>query len=74
MVLIKTRSFGPTPTPADINWYKVCKNFTKFTSKVRHLADLEQHRKQVHPHVNSNEPTINESIFPPCKPPLKVNP
>ena len=71
-LLKKGPSFVPTPT--DINWYKVRKDFTKFANKIRHLADLDQQQEQVHPQVNSNEPTINESNFPPGKPPPKVNP
>ena len=67
---------GPSfvPTPADINWYEVRKDFTKFTKKIRHLADLDQQQEQVHPQVKSNEPTTNENNFPPGKPPAKANP
>ena len=67
---------GPSfvPTPADINWYEVRKDFTKFTKKIRHLADLDQQQEQVHPQVKSNEPTTNENNFPPGKPPAKTNP
>ena len=65
---------GPSfvPTPRDINWYKVRKDFTKFSNKIRHLADLDQ-QESVLPQVNSNEPTVNENNFPPGKSP-KVNP
>ena len=71
-LLKKGSSFVPTPT--DINWYEVRKCFTKFTNKIRHIADLDQQQEQVHPQVNSNEPTINANNFPPGKPPPKINP
>ena len=71
-LLKKGPSFVPTPT--DINWYEVRKDFTKFTNKIRHLADLDQQQEQVHPQVKSNEPTTNENNFPPGKPPAKANP
>ena len=71
-LLKKGPSFVPTPT--DINWYKVCKDFTKFTNKFRYLANLDQQRKQVQPQVKSNEPTTNENNFPPSKSPAKGNP
>ena len=90
MLLIKTQSICPTvseeqkwllkkgpsfvPTPVDINWYEVCKDFTKFTNKVRHLADLDQQQEQLYTQVNSNESTINENNFPPGKPPPEANP
>ena len=70
-LLKKGPSFVPTPT--DINWYEVRKDFTKFTNKIRHIADLDQQQEQVYPQVNSNEPTINENNFPLGKPPPKVN-
>ena len=60
--------------PTDINWYKVCKDFTKFTNKIRHLADLDQQQEQVQPQVKSNEATTNENDFLPGKPPPKANP
>ena len=56
-LLKKGPSFVPTPT--DINWYEVRKDFTKFTNKIRRLADLDQQQEQVHPQVKSNEPTTN---------------
>ena len=68
----KGPSFAPTST--DINWYEVCKDFTKFTNKFRHLADLDRQQEQVQPQVNSNEPTINENNFPPGKLHPKINP
>ena len=71
-ILKKGPSFVPTPT--DINWYEVRKDFKKFTNKIRHLADLDQQQEQVHPQVKSNEPTTNENNFPPGKPPAKANP
>ena len=71
-LLIKGPSF--VPTPADINWYEVRIDFTKFTYKIRHLADLDQQQEPVYPQVNSNEPTINENNFSPGKPPPKANP
>ena len=71
-LLKKGPSFVPTPT--DINWYEVRKDFTKFTNKIRHLADLDQQQEQVHPQVKSNKPTTNENNFPPGKPPAKANP
>ena len=71
-LLKKGPSFVPTPT--DINWYEVRKDFTKFTNKIRHLADSEQQQEPVHPQVKSNEPTTNENNFPPGKPPAKANP
>ena len=84
MLLIKTPSVCPTlyhpkdssfvPTPTDINWHKVRKDFTKFTNKIRHLADLNQQQEQVHPQVNSKEPTIKENNFQPGKTRPKVNP
>ena len=66
---------GPSlvPTPIDINWHKVCKEFTKLSSKIRHLVDLDQQQEQVHPHVKSNEATTNKNNFPPGKPPTKAN-
>ena len=39
-LLKKGPSFVPTPT--DINWYEVRKDFTKLTNKIRHLADSNQ--------------------------------
>ena len=67
---------GPSfvPTPTDINWYEVRKDFTKFTNKIRHHAGLDQQQEKVHPQVNSNEPTINENKLAPGKPPPKSNP
>ena len=56
-LLKKGPSFVLTPT--DINWYEVDKGFTKFTNKIRRLADLDQQQEQVNPQVNSNERTIN---------------
>ena len=38
-LLKKGPSFVPSPT--DINWYEVRKDFTKFNNKIRHLADLD---------------------------------
>ena len=58
----------------DIMFFQLILNFTKFTNKIRQLADLDQQQEQVHPRVNSNKPTINENNFPPAKPPPKVNP
>ena len=60
------------PTLTDINWYKVRTDFTEFTNKIGHLSDLDQQQEQVHPKVNSNEPTIKENNFPPGKPPTKI--
>ena len=62
---------GPcfVPIPTDINWYEVRKDFTKFINKIRYLADLDQQQEQIHPQVNSNEPTINENNIPPDKSP-----
>ena len=37
-LLKKGPSFIPTPT--DINWYDVRKDFTKFINKIRHFADV----------------------------------
>ena len=51
-LLKKGPSFVPTPT--DIHWYEVRKDFTKFTNKIRHLADLDQKQEPVHPEVKSN--------------------
>ena len=51
-LLKKSPSFVPTPT--DINWYEVRKDFTKFTNKIRHLTDLDQKQEPVHPEVKSN--------------------
>ena len=67
---------GPSfvPTPTDINWYEVRKDFTKFTNKIRHLADLDQQQEEVLPQVKSTEPGTNENNFPPGKPPPKANP
>ena len=67
---------GPSfvPTSADINWYDVRKDFTKFTNKIRHVADSEQQQEPIHPQVKSNEPTTNQNNFPPGKPPAKANP
>ena len=72
LLLKKGPSFVPTPT--DINWYEVRKDFTKFTNKIRHFADSDQQQEPVHPQVKSNEPTTNENNFPPGKPPAKANP
>ena len=71
-LLKKGPSFVLTPT--HINWYEVRKHFTKFTNKVRHIADLAQQQEQVHSQVNSKEATINENNFPPGEPPPKINP
>ena len=71
-LLKKGPSFVPTPT--DINWYEIRKDFTKFTNKIRHLADLDQQQEQVYPQVKSSEPTTNEHNFSPGKPPAKANP
>ena len=71
-LLKKGPSFVPVPT--DINWYDIRKDFTKFTNKVRHHADLDQQQEQVHPQFKSTEPTTNENNFPPGKPPPKANP
>ena len=42
---LKTKNFiekGPSfvPTPTDINWYGVCKDFTNFVNKIRHFTDV----------------------------------
>ena len=66
-LLNKSPCFEPIPT--DINWYEVCKDFTKFINKIIYLADLDQQQEQIHPQVNSNEPTINENNIPPDKSP-----
>ena len=71
-LLKKGPSFIPTPT--DIKWHEVRKDFTKFTNKIRHIADLDQQQEQVHPQVNHNEATITENNFPSGKPPPKINP
>ena len=71
-LLKKGPSFVPTPT--DINWYEVRKDFTKFTNKIRHLPDLDQQQESVHPQVKSNEPTTNENNFSPRKPPAQADP
>ena len=47
--------------PTKINRYEVRTDFTKFTNKIKHLADLDQQQEQVHPQANINEPAINES-------------
>ena len=38
------------------------------TLQKRHLADLDQQQEQTHPQVNSYEPTINKSNYPPDQP------
>ena len=66
-----------------INWYEIRKDFTKSTNKIRLLTDLVQQQEftdlvqqqhQVHPQVNSNEPTSDENNFPPDKRPPMLNP
>ena len=76
---------GPSivPTPTMITWYEIRKDFTKSTNKIRLLtdlvqqqefADLVQQQHQVHPQVNSNEPTIDENNVPLDKRPPMLNP
>ena len=69
-LLKKGPSFVPSPT--DINWYEVRKDFTKFNNKIRHPADLDQQQEQVHLQVKSNEPNTNKNNLPPGKPPPKA--
>ena len=82
-ILIKGPSFVPTPT--DINWYDVRKDFTKFANKLRHFTEENQQQQQqqqqqqpqqepTHPDINTEETTMNNNSFPPGKPPPKVNP
>ena len=70
-LLKKYPSFVLTST--DINWYEVHKDLTKFTIKIRHLADLDQQQEQVNRQINGNERTISKNNFPPGKSPPKVN-
>ena len=72
-LLAKCPSF--VPTPSDINWCEVRKDFTKFTNKVRQHAEgrQQQQQQQSNPQVNSEDLLIDESNFPLDKPPLKTN-
>ena len=69
-ILIKGPSF--VPTPIDINWYDVRKDFTKFASKLRHFTDENQQQQQqqqqpqqepTHPDINTEETTMNNYDF-----------
>ena len=71
-LLKKGPSFVPSPT--DINWYEVRKDFTKFNNKIRHPADLNHQQEQVHLQVKSNEPSTKKNNFSPGKPPPKAKP
>ena len=72
-LLKKGPSFIPTPT--NINWYDVRKDFTKFINKVRHFAGvsdqpIQQQKQQQQPEVNSeNIVSTSINVFPPGKPP-----
>ena len=70
-LLKKGPSFVPTPT--DINWYNVRKDFTKFINKTRHFADdIDQPVQQQQQQLEVNpEDIVSTSInvFPPGKPP-----
>ena len=71
-LLKKGPSFIPTPT--DINWYDVRKDFTKFINKIRHFADVsdqpvqqpkQQQQLEVIP---GNIISTSINVFPPGKP------
>ena len=66
---------GPSfvPTPSDINWYEVRKDFTKFINKVRQHLRQQQQQLQSNPQVNSEDLPIDENKFPLVKLPLKMN-
>ena len=51
-LLAKVPSF--VPTPLDINWYEVCKDFTKFINKVRQDIEARQQQQQLqtNPQIN----------------------
>ena len=70
-LLKKGPSFVPTPT--DMNWYNVRKDFTKFINKTRHFADdIDQPVQQQQQQLEVNpEDIVSTSInvFPPGKPP-----
>ena len=72
-LLKKGPSFIPTPT--DINWYDVRKDFTKFINKIRHFADVSdqpvQQQKQQQQLEGNPENIVSTSLnkFPPSKPP-----
>ena len=72
-LLKKGPSFIPTPT--NINWYDVRKDFTKFINKIRHLADVsdqpvQQQKQQQQLEVNpENIVSTSINIFPPGKSP-----
>ena len=71
-LLKKGPSFIPTPT--NINWYDVRKDFTKFINKIRHFADVsdqpvqqpkQQQQLEVIP---GNIISTSINVFPPGKP------
>ena len=72
-LLKKGPSFIPTPT--NINWYDVRKDFTKFINKIRHFADVSdqpvQQQKQQQQLESNPENIVSTSInaLPPGKSP-----
>ena len=75
-LLKKGPSFIPTPT--DINWYDVRKDFTNFINTIRHFADVSgkpvQQKQQKQLEVNSeNIVSTSINVFPPGKPPRVSN-
>ena len=66
----KEPSFVPTPT--DINWYAVRKDFTNFVNKIRHFADVSDQLAQQRQKLEVNPENIvsaSTNVFPPGKPP-----
>ena len=69
-LLKKEPSFVPTPT--DINWYAVRKDFTNFVNKIRHFADVSDQLAQQRQKLEVNPENIasaSTNVFPPGKPP-----
>ena len=78
-LLIKGPSIVPTPT--DINWYDVHKDFTKFANKLRHFTDENQQQQQqqqppqqepTHPDINTEETTMNKNSFNKTDNPVRI--
>ena len=69
-LLKKGASFICTPT--DINWYDVCKYFTKLVNKIRHFSDVSYQPVQQQQQLEVNTENIvstSINLFPFDKPP-----
>ena len=65
---------GPSfvPTPIDINWYGVHKDFTNFVNKIRHFTDVSDQLAQQRQQLEVNPEKIvstSANLYPPGKPP-----